>query len=158
LLFSKEVLVCCKWNVYTLQAPLKNLILMNMSDLILHSVVRKENEQYICSTRDEDCKKKLFIASIVNIVLRRGIVCIDWCCSSLPTYRDRPRHRRRPFWTHRLPAESRGSTYALMTSWQLCFHDLTLTAIGIRRADHKTLFNHKSWHWLRQQMAVARSV
>jgi hypothetical protein len=33
-----------------------------------------------------------------------------------------------------------------------------LTAVGIRRADHATPSIRKSWHELRQQTAVARSV
>jgi hypothetical protein len=33
-----------------------------------------------------------------------------------------------------------------------------LTAVGIRSADHATRSIRKSWHWLRRQAAVARSV
>jgi hypothetical protein len=54
-------------------------------------------------------------------------VCIDWCYSSLPTYRDTSRHLQRPFWIHRLATESRGRTIALMTSRQPRFHNLTLS-------------------------------
>jgi hypothetical protein len=33
-----------------------------------------------------------------------------------------------------------------------------LTAVGIRCADHATSYIHKSWHWLRRQASLTRSV
>jgi hypothetical protein len=70
--FSKEVLDWCKWNVNTLQALLRNFLLLNnfgtrfniislislpkdMSEVILNLVPRKKTQRSknVCSTRDQ---------------------------------------------------------------------------------------------------------
>jgi hypothetical protein len=45
-----------------------------------------------------------------------GGKCIDWCYSSLLTYRDRSRHWLRSI--HRLASKTRGSTSAIVTARQ----------------------------------------
>jgi hypothetical protein len=79
---------------------------------------------------------KLWITvNVSEYAVRRGgggvAVRICWCYKSLPTYRGRCRRWQWPFWILRLPAESRGSTYAFMTSRKLCFQNLTWSCIRV---------------------------
>jgi hypothetical protein len=46
----------------------------------------------------------------------------------------------------------------LKEKWRLRSRKLRLTTVGIRCADHATPSICKSWHYLPQQAAVARSV
>jgi hypothetical protein len=53
----------------------------------------------------------------IGLGVEVAAVCRDWCYRSLPTYRDRSRHWRRPFQIHRLAAENRRDVMANYVSW-----------------------------------------
>jgi hypothetical protein len=120
------------------------------SERVWNSVVRNEKEQSPLQYKRWELYiyiyKQLLLLLWTSCWGGGGIVCIDWCCSSLSTYRDRSRHWRQPFWIHRLPAGSRNSTYAFMASWHQCFQILTLNCIRVLLRLPVSIPRHVSLH------------